>query len=139
MQLLEVLKTESSINIESQEWQFVLKQLHIQLSVDVDKLDYYRCYPCRFTLKANRNAVKISERNGYFLSAKQGILIVCPSTTDLPVTLFIDKKTIRVVQSESKLLKSEVNVKTNDETFVFRAGKKQCSEIEKEVNKVRLV
>ena len=134
----EVLISEGSINIESQEWQRVIKQLHIQLPVDVDKFDYYKCYACKFALKGNRNTVKISERPGYFVSAKQGILVICPSTTDLPITIFIDKKTIRVVEHETKLLKAEVNVKTNDDTFAFRSGKKQVAEIEKEVNKVRL-
>lgn len=138
MQLLEALATDSSINIQSQEWQRLLKQVHIQLPVDVEKLEIYKCLPCRFTLKATRNTVKISERPGYFLSAKQGILVLCPSTTDLPVTLFIDKKAIRVVEHETKLLKAEVNVKTNDEVFSFKGPKKQCGELEKEVNRVRL-
>ena len=139
MQLLEVLKTEPSINTDSAEWQRVLRQMHVQMTVDVDSFDYYKCYPCRFTLKANRNAVKISERPGYFIRAKQGIIVVCPSTTDLPVTLYIDKKLIRVVTSESKLLKSELNVKTNDDTYAFRSSKKGIADIEKEVNKIRLI
>ncbi len=139
MDLLEVLKTESSINTDSAEWQRVLRQLHVQMEVDVESFDYFKCYPCKFTLKANRNSVKISERPGYFISARQGILVVCPSTTDLPVTLFVDKKLIRVVTSESKLLKSELNVKTNEDTYAFRSNKKGIADIEKEVNKIRLV
>ena len=139
MQFLEVLATDNSININSPEWQRVIRQLHIQLEVDIEKFDYYKCYACRFTLKANRNAVKISERAGYFISAKQGILIICPSTTDLPVTMFVDKKLIRVVTSESKLLKAELNVKTNDDTYSFKSSKKGIAEIEKEVNKIRLI
>ena len=139
MDLLEVLKTESSINTDSAEWQRVLRQLHVQMDVDVESFDYFKCYPCKFTLKANRNSVKISERPGYFISARQGILVVCPSTTDLPVTLFVDKKLIRVVTSESKLLKSELNVKTNEDTYAFRSNKKGIADIEKEVNKIRLV
>lgn len=138
MQLLEVLIAEGSINIESQEWQRVIKQLHVQLSLDLDKLEFYKCYACKFTLKGNRNTVKIAERSGFFVSAKQGILILCPSTTDLPLTIFVDKKTIRVVEHDIKLLKAEVNVKTNDEVFCFKSGKKQVAEIEKEINKVRL-
>ena len=109
------------------------------MDVDVESFDYFKCYPCKFTLKANRNSVKISERPGYFISARQGILVVCPSTTDLPVTLFVDKKLIRVVTSESKLLKSELNVKTNEDTYAFRSNKKGIADIEKEVNKIRLV
>ena len=139
MTLLEVLATDNSINIDSPEWQRVIRQLHIQMEVDVDKFDYYKCYSCRFTLKANRNATKISERPGYFISAKQGILVICPSTTDLPVTLFVDKKLIRVVTSESKFLKAELNVKTNDDSYCFRSSKKGIADIEKEVNKIRLI
>ncbi|MBR6873099.1 MAG: hypothetical protein IKN17_06305 [Ruminococcus sp.] len=139
MQLLEVLATENSININTPEWQRAVKQLHIQMEVDVDKFDYFKCYPCKFTLKANRNAVKISERPGYFLSARQGILVICPSTTDLPLTMFVDKKAIRVVKAESKLMKSEVIITTNDDTYVFRSNKKGMQDIEKEVNKIRLI
>ena len=139
MQLLEVLGEESSININSAEWQFAIKQLHIQMPIDVDKLNYTKCFPCRFTLKGNRSSVKISERNGYFIGSTSGILVVCPATDDLPITLFIDKKGIRVVQSESKLLKAELSVKTNEEMFCFKGPKKVVSEMEREVNKVRFV
>ncbi|MBR4555462.1 MAG: hypothetical protein IKO27_07700 [Ruminococcus sp.] len=139
MELLEVLKTDSSINLDSPEWQRVLRQLHIQMTIDVDKLDYYKCLPCKFALKSINGSTKISDRPGFFLSAKQGMLIICPSTTDLPITMFIDKKGIRVVQSEIKLLKSEIDVKTNEDMFVFKSNKKGCQDIEKEVNKVRLL
>ena len=139
MQLLEVLRAESSINIDSAEWQRVLKQIHIQMEIDVDKFDYYKCLPCKFTLKANRNAVKISERPGYFINAKQGVSVICPSMTDLPLTMFVDKKSIRVVKAESKLLKAEVILTTNDDTYVFRSNKKGMQDIEKEVNKIRLL
>ena len=139
MLLTEVLATESSINIDSPEWQRVLKQMHIQMEVDVDSFDYFKCYPCKFTLKANRNTVKISERAGYFISARQGVLVICPSTTDLPLTMFVDKKQIRVVKAESKLLKAEVIITTNDDTYVFRSSKKGMHDIEKEVNKIRLI
>lgn len=139
MQLLEVLATDNTISIESTEWQRVIRQVHIQMDIDVDKFDFYKCLSCRFILKTNSKSVKISERPGYFLSAKQGILVICPSTTDLPVTLFVDKKQIRVVTAESKFLKAEVNVTTNDETFVFKSNKKGVADIEKEVNKIRLI
>ena len=139
MQLLEVIATDNSINIDSAEWQRVIRQLHIQMEVDVEKFDYYKCYPCRFSLKANTNSTKISERPGYFISAKQGILVICPSTTDLPVTLFVDKKLIRVVTAESKFLKAELNVKTNEDTYCFRSNKKGIQDLEKEVNKIRLI
>ena len=139
MQLLEALANESSINIDSTEWQRVIRQLHIQMDVDVDKFDYYKCLPCRFILKTNSKSVKISERPGYLVSAKQGLLIICPSTTDLPVTIYVDKKLIRVVTAEAKFLKAEVNVTTNDETYVFKSNKKGVADIEKELNKIRLL
>ena len=138
MQLMEVLISNNTINIESAEWQRVIKQIHIQMTLDIDKLDCYKCLECKFCLKANRSTTKISERSGYFISAKQGLLVICPSTTDLPITMFIDKKQIRVVEHETKFLKGEVNVKTNEDTYCFRGGKKQVAELEKEVNRVRL-
>ena len=107
------------------------------MPIDVDKLDYTKCFACRFTLKSGRNTVKISERNGYFIGATSGILIVCPATDDLPITMYVDKKTIRVVQSESKLLKAELSVKTNEEMYCFKGPKKLVADIEKQVNKIR--
>lgn len=138
MQLQEVLATESSVNISSPEWQRALRQLHIQMPIDVDKLDYSKCIPCKFTLLGGRNDVKISERPGYFISSKSGVLIVCISTTDMPLTIFVDKKQIRVVQHESKFMKSAIIVKTNEDTYSFKAPKKVGEEIDKELNKMRV-
>ena len=53
--------------------------------------------------------------------------------------MFVDKKAIRVVKAESKLMKSEVIITTNDDTYVFRSNKKGMQDIEKEVNKIRLI
>ncbi len=139
MQLLEVLATDNTINLQAPEWQFAIKQMHIQMPVDVDKLNYTKCFPCKFTLKGNRNETKIAEKSGYFIGSSSGILVVCPATDDLPLTLFIDKKLIRVVQSESKFMKAELSVKTNEETFCFKGPKKVVADMEKEVNKVRFV
>jgi len=137
MQLIDLLASENSIDLKSQEWERAIRHVHIQMKIDVDKLDYSKCIPCRFTLLGGRNDIKISERPGYFISAKQGILVICTSTTDLPLTLFIDKKSIRVVQHESKFLKAEIIVKTNEDTYSFKASKKIGDEIDKEVNKMR--
>jgi hypothetical protein len=138
MQLIDLLASENSIDLKSQEWERAVRQLHIQMSIDVDKLEFFKCIPCRFTLLGLRNEVKISERPGYFISAKAGILVVCVSTTDLPLTLYVERKVIRGEEhNKLKFMKAEILVKTNDESFVFKAPKKVADEIEKEVNRIR--
>lgn len=136
MTLEQVLRN-AGANLDSQEWSFALKQVHLHVSVDETKMDCYGSYPCRFSQSTIRGSVIISERDGYVVGANGGILVICPAVNDMPVTIYLEKKVIRIAEAESKLLKFIVNVKTNDEVFTFRAPKKIGVDIEKLVNKVR--
>ncbi len=125
------------VNTSAREWQFAIKQIYINLSIDTQKLECLGAQGCRFAQKSIRGTVKISERDGYVVATTGGLLIVCPATDDMPVTIMLDRKLIRVVEAESKFLKSAVNVKTNDELYEFKVGKKQLGDMEKLINKVR--
>ena len=125
------------VNPEAHEWLFALKQIYVNLGIDKDKLNCLGGQQCRFAQKSIRGSSIISERDGYYIGTTGGLLIICPAINDMPITIMLDRKQIRVVEAESKLLKAAVIVKTNDELFEFKVPKKQLSAAEKLVNKVR--
>ena len=112
-------------------------QLYINLDIDTEKLDCIGGQAVKFIQKTIRGEVEIGEREGYVFGISQGLLVVCPAVDDMPLTVLVEKKLIRVVESEAKLLRSCVIVKTNDELFELRVPKKQVETLERLVNKVR--
>ena len=132
----EVLST-LGVKGDSPEWKRAKTQLHINLGVDTEKADFIGGQAVRFCQKTIRGAVEIGEREGFVFGMPGGVLVVCPAVDDMPLTVNIEKKLIRVVEAESKLLKASVNIKTNDDLYELRVPKKQVAALEKLVNKVR--
>ena len=125
------------LNSNAPEWSRAKTQLYVNLGIDSEKVDCMGGQSVKFIQKSIRGTVKIGEREGVVFELPNGLLVVCPAVDDMALTIFIDRKLIRVVESESKLLKSCVNVKTNDDLYEFKVPKKQIATLEKMINKVR--
>ena len=125
------------VNPDAPEWSRAKTQLYVNLGIDTEKVDCLGGQAVRFTQKSIRGTVKIGEREGVVFEISSGLMIVCPAVDDMPLTILVDRKLIRIVEAESKLLKSCVTVKTNDELYEFKVPKKQVATLEKMINKVR--
>lgn len=136
MQLEEILRTTNE-NIDSKDWQFALRNIYVNFVVDAKSLDCIEIYPCVFSKETITKSKQITPISGYIIGTTSGILVFCLRVNDFPVNAFIDKKTIRVVEAESKLFGAYVRIKTNDEVFIFKVDKKILSNVEKMVNKVK--
>ena len=136
MTYFEVLQS-LGMNADSPEWSRAKTQLFVNLGIDLEKTDCIGGQSVKFTQKSIRGTVKIGEREGVCFEISSGLLVVCPAADDMPLTILVDRKLIRVVEAESKLLRSCVNVKTNDDLYEFKVPKKQLGTLEKMINKVR--
>lgn len=125
------------INTDLPEWKRAKTQLYINLDIDVEKLEFIGGKAVKFTQRSIRGEVEIGEREGVAFIYSGGLLIVCTAADDMPLTVLIARKLIRVVEAETKLLKACVIVKTNDDVYELKVPKKQVSELEKMINKVR--
>ena len=81
--------------------------------------------------------IDINEAPAYVIGTYNGIMILGPQTNDFPITQWIPKKEIRIVEAEPKLLTSFVRIKTNDKIHVIKTDKKNFKAIEKMINLVR--
>lgn len=136
MTLIESL-TANSISLDSLEWSMTLKQARVRFPVDIDKINCIKAYSCVFTLENTIDSIKINNKQGFVIIADTGIAVLCPLINDFPITSYIPKKDIRVVESEVKLFKSMIRIRTNTEVYVFKCNKEDIKEIEKNINKIR--
>ena len=136
---IEELLTSMSVDISSQEWKFALKNMYVNFSVDVKKLECIGGYECTFSRESVSGRKIIGDTDGYIICTNLGILVVCPKKDDFPVTAFISKKDIRVVEADTKFFKSFIKVKTNDDSYIFKIDKKQLKDLEKLVNKTKMM
>ena len=127
----------AGVSTSSQEWQFVLKHIYINFPVDVKNLNCQKCIPCVFSKNTIVGCSVIKDTQGYIISTETGIVILCPKKNDFPVTDWIPKKDIRIVESESKFLKHSVRLKTNDTSYAFKTDKETAKKIETLINSVR--
>jgi hypothetical protein len=134
---LEELLNQMGISTDATEWKFVLKHIAINFPVDVAKLDCISGYSCKFSHVSSQDVLQIDGKSGYVVGATAGLVVICPAVNDFPITAFVSKKEIRVIESESKMFKAFVRVKTNDDVYIFQCDKKQMKDLENLVNKVR--
>ena len=126
-----------AVKADSPEWKRAKTQLYVNLGIDTEKTECTGGQAVKFIQKTIRGEVEIGEREGYVFALSNGLLVVCPAVDDMPLTVLIEKKLIRIVESEAKLLRSCVIVKTNDILYELRVPKKQVDTLEKLVNRVR--
>lgn len=136
MLLDEVLQS-LGVKGDSPEWKRAKTQLYINLQIDTEKAEFFGGQAVKFCQKTIRGSVEIDEREGYVFTMPSGLLVVCVAVDDMPLTVVIERKKIRVVEAETRMFSAEVHVKTNDDLFELRVPKKQVGTLEKMINKVR--
>ena len=116
---------------DSPEWKRAKTQLYINLQIDTEKAEFFGGQAVKFCQKTIRGAVEIDEREGYVFTMPSGLLVVCVAVDDMPLTVVIERKKIRVVEAETRMFSAEVHVKTNDDLYEMRVPKKQVGNLEK--------
>ena len=137
MQLLNMLQDTYNIDTNSHEWKSTLMQVKIYLKIDPQTIECVDSVACRFSQSDILYSELISERDVYAFGTEKGLLLLGPSTTELPFVAVIPKKEIKSIESRSKFTKMIVTIKTESVIYDFKTAKKDGPRLEKMVNKLR--
>lgn len=138
MDLDEILGRVLEIDTHQELWARALKKLSINVGDVVERLDCFDAYLCKITVKSNIGKDIIKNFEGCIVMADKVLVILGAQKNELPLTMFIGKSSIRVLQVTKKMFNTIGTIITDNEKIEITVQKKYSDNFEKALNKVRM-
>lgn len=137
MSIDELLVDRLGIDINQGIWARSLQKFNVDTGEDRDELDCFDAYACKVSVKANQGDNIVKNISGCVVATTKGLAVLGAQEGRFPLTMFIKKQDMRVLQVSDRLLSTIGTITTNSMTVELTVPKKVSTKFEAMLNRTR--
>lgn len=130
MNIEELLNNNLGIDTTQEIWVRAFRKFRIDTGEKVEQLECLEGYNCKITLRTNQGKDLVKGIQGCVIDTTKGLVVFGVQFKELPITLLIKGKSIRVLQISNKFLNTVGTVRTDDLVIEFTVPKKFSTQFE---------
>ena len=137
MNIENMIKDNLGIDTDQDIWVSAIKKFKVDTGESLDTLNCIGICSCKISTRTSNGDEVVRGVSGCAAATDKGLVVLGAEKGKFPVTLFIKKNNIRVLQFSSKLLSATGTVTTDSSVIEMVVPKKSASKLEVILNKAR--